>query len=347
MANANPFAALDPDYEPGSEIGLQSGTSSTSTNERVFPRLSSDQGPALYTRLLKWWRVASYERYVAHYYPQYSNLTGVARNYHLPLLLRLPRPQPALIRHYDLEVDLLPLTVVDDQYLLTSDLDEFGTWKSMAHSRGNDHQRTSVQWRRLIYNQLGRFPTRSTTQFKTLLNTLDELTLSLGHEVSNAKLLDTRPEYGHLFLAATASQLRYHGVQPNDVKRDAIHRLWSSIASDTPEPQLDETTILETTLPNNEYKFIYYEPHINPGDTQWSLTIQRELETLWPALADNGFLLLMLSDSREVNTAAQTNQFIEQHLYRSSYYGTIGMLEPNDTKANPIWIWSREPASNQ
>ena len=362
MASVNPFAALDPDYEPepspatgsppgqagrsSSRAGSQGGVRKTSYPEEL-PRLTSDQGPPLYDRLLKWWRGAIAERYVAHYYPQHSGLPDLPRAYHLPLLLNFHRPQPALIRHYDLEVDLLPLTVADDQYLLTSKLNEAGSWLSLVRDgRGGARKDwTSVKWRRLLYERLGKFPLRSTTQYKTLLNTIDELGLDLGREFTNAKLLDTRPDYGHLYLAAAASQLRYRGLQPNDAKRAVIRRLWTMVRErdeTAPEPQLDETTILETSLPVNEYQIIYYEPQVE-DDGQWPTTVERELEVLWPTLAEGGFLLVLLPDRRTVNAAARVNRFLERGLYRSTYHGAIGLQGHGDTKATPIWVWSRAP----
>ena len=364
MADWNPFAVLndDADYGSGSDTDHPSPptiSKSTTLTVMEFPRLTNDSGGGrLFQRLANYANVAHTGRYVAHYYPQHASandyLTGdagegfvstlstkmIPSDYLLPLLLQYPRPVPVSIKERQLELDLLPFVYIDDHYLMTAPADEYAVWRQLAPA-------TSVQkplyWRRKLYGRLGRFPIRSTSQFKTLLNTIDDLTSSLGRPMETAMILDASPGYGELFLAAVASHLHYHGVQPHDIKRQLIDRMNRELRVDDSEFKLYETTILETTLPKETYELIYYQPTLDPGDQRWQLTVERELEQLWPALKPNGFLLVALGDSRQLNAAAYTNRLIERELYYSSFYGTIGVFRLGDTKAAPVWVWSKEP----
>ena len=349
MADRNPFSVLG-DSTVGDSTNRWSTVPSASSqhpskkpgSKAPFPKLTSLRPcNALFEQLVEYKRLADSGRYVAHYYPQYADEScRVPRDYLLPLLLQYPTPEPVSIKHRNIEIDLLPLVYADDYYLMTAPVAEYTTWKTIAPSGGKCKK--LLHWRQKLYQTLNTFPIRSTTQFKSLLNTIDELKFSTGQAFVNASILDTDPGYGELFLASSASQLNYHGLQPHDAKREIITQMNDEIVHSSGF-KLYDTTILETTLPKERYELIYYCPKITPDDSFWSLTVVRELESLWTSLIPGGYLLVKLGDSREVNAAAITNRFIERSLPRSSYYGTIGMFEMNDKKATPVWVWSKSP----
>lgn len=336
MADRNPFSVLADDESP-----VESGHIPSANPHTPFPKLSSLKGDdTLFERLSNYKRLAETGRYVAHYYPQYADKShGIPRDYLLPLMLQYPTAEPVSIRHRDLEIDLLPLIYADEHYLLTAPIGEYNTWKQIAR---REDCKNPIKCRRKLHQMLGSFPIRSTTQFKSLLNTIDDLNFALGRPFEKATILDTDPGYGELFLASAASQLQYHGLQPHDIKRKLITQLNDELIH-AREFELYETTVMETSLPVEKYELIYYSPKIDSDDARWSLTIIRELEALWPALKSDGYLIVQLRDYRELNAAAFTNRFIEQSLPRSSFYGTIGLFELNDAKATPVWIWSKSP----
>lgn len=189
------------------------------------------------------------------------------------------------------------------------------------------------------------------------------LQLVLGDDVRGKSWLDISAGWGDRLITAILLGMSYVGYDPNTELQPGH----TGIIQDLGDPMLQRIVYepFETAaLGDAMYDVVFTSPPYfdleiysidqagqsitsYPTLNQWIVWfLFRALTNAWAHIKKDGYLILHLADTKDINLSEVTNLYIENYLENSSWEGIIG-LQGGYNRIRPVWVWKKSPIKNR
>lgn len=182
-----------------------------------------------------------------------------------------------------------------------------------------------------------------------------EILLLIFHNESNLRgklWLDISAGWGDRLIAAISLNMNYIGYDPNINMKSSYQNIINQLSRNGSYNIILEP--FETAeLPKEQVDIIFSSPPFFDRETydnssggqssanyttfeRWlSMFLFVALNRAWSTLKENGYMILYISDSKQVIFCEATMMYIEKFLINSSYEGCMILNE------SPVWIWKK------
>jgi tRNA1(Val) A37 N6-methylase TrmN6 len=204
--------------------------------------------------------------------------------------------------------------------------------------------------RETIYTTIAETKAFSPSWARSLIRTV------LGPDVAGKKWLDISAGWGDRLLAAMSLDMDYLGYDPNLELQAGYQQMIAMFAGST-QCQVIPAPFEQASIDSEKYDVVLTSPpffdlevYTNqagqsivsfPTLSEWMVNFMFvALRKAWAGLKIGGYLILHLSDTRELSICEMTNLFIETSLSGSSWEGIIG-LQGGSEFYRPTWVWKK------